>query len=107
MRRLDDLWGMRKFSASEIYAVAEELEAQVISLTEPSRVGSVWQFLDGDLVKPELLFVLVRVQDLGYYAVAGDTKLTARLEAAVARIDEKELREAAQETMSWLRGVQE
>lgn len=68
-----------------------------------SRVERAGELQD-DLVKPELLFVLVRMQDLGSYAVSADSDLMKRLESAVAAIQDSALREAAEENLGWLRG---
>lgn len=59
--------------------------------------------LQDDLVKPELLFVLVAMQDRGYYAISADSDLMKRLESAVAAIEDPALKEAAEQSLGWLR----
>lgn len=53
-----------------------------------------------ELEKPELLFVLERMQVLGSFDVAKDPALMNRLSAAVSSMNERELREWAQDTLS-------
>jgi len=51
----------------------------------------------------DLIFVLVRMQDRGHYAVVQDEKLMSRLERAVATMTEPEVKKAAEETLGWLK----
>lgn len=59
--------------------------------------------LEDELHKPELLFVLVRMQSGQHYEVSSDEKLMARLESTVASMTEPELKKAAEQNLGWLR----
>ena len=58
------------------------------------------------VAKWDLLFVLLRMQDGGHYAVANDEQLMSRLERAVAAMTEPELKKAAERTLGQIKGQQ-
>lgn len=58
--------------------------------------------LEDELNMPELLFVLVRMQSSGSYAVAEDKRVMARLSAAVRAMKEEGLKEATEQSLGRL-----
>ena len=81
-------------------AIAAQGEAVVPALVD--RIERA-ENLEDELYKSELLFVLVRMQSSGSYLVVKDEQLVVRLNSAVASMKEAALKEAAEQTLEWLR----
>lgn len=71
-----------------------------------ARIGDAREPKD-QVAIPELLFVLDRMKERGYYDITRDKNAMGRLESAVANVSLIELKSSAEQTLGWLRGQEQ
>lgn len=82
--------------SEEVAAGGAQVAPAVVSRVEHLEVWDQYQALS-------LLFILVRMQDGGYWQVRRDAQLIQRLESAVVSLHGPATRSSAQEVLRWIK----